>query len=151
PALLLRWLRHGASQSRRHVEDRVDDVGVVNLIGADQRGVDRARRLALQEMVEKILRFQQIAKHRLWVPILRPDNPGEIFPASILGVSWRIKRMLRTGAEAERHGDAEWSHELGIRVDSFFRVVITAASLDAFLPIASRPRSVLGLAEEVRI
>src|SRR4029077_18413815 len=151
PALLLHWLRHGASQSRRHVEDGIDYVGVIDLVGANQRGVDRARRLALQEMVEKILPFQQIAKRRLWVPILRADNPGEIFPAWILGVSWRIKRMLRDVAEAARHGDAKRSHELRVRVDSCFPLVITAASLDAFLPIASRPRGVLGLAKEVRI
>src|SRR5262245_9548702 len=151
PALLLRWLRHGASQSRRHVEDRIDDVGVVDLVGADQRGVDRAWRLALQEMVKNISLFQQIAKRGLWVPILRADNPGEIFPPWILGVSWRIERMLRDVAEAARHGDPKRSHELRIRVDSCFRVVITAASLDAFLPIASRPRGVLGLAEEVRV
>ena len=57
--LSFRRLRQCAGEPRRNVKDRIDDVRVVDVVSADQGGIDGSRWLAIEQVVNKFVRLQK--------------------------------------------------------------------------------------------
>ncbi len=151
-ALLFGQVLPGAYQARLDLEDRGDRVRVVDVIGADQRRVDRAGLLAGHELPQEALGGLQVGEGPLRRPVLVADGAGHVGPAGRLRIRRRVQRVGPDVAEGAGHADTERPHELRIGMHGVVGVVGVARGIDdALLPVvASRLRGAR-VAEEVRV
>ncbi len=92
--LLDRSIAHllGVKGAIGQIEDRIDGVGIEDMIGSDARSVGCSRRLRISDLPAKIVRFQPEAEQLSLFQILIAERRNDIFPARMFGIGGRIKR-----------------------------------------------------------
>ena len=114
PASQLLRVELGHSQARRDAVDRVHRARVVDVVARDERRVEGARQRGVKQLVDEVLvpPLRIPEEDSVDPEILRARVGGQVLPLRILGVLGRIDRTRADVAEAARHPDTVWPHEV---------------------------------------
>src|ERR1041385_462394 len=87
------------------VENRVDDIGVINVIGGNTGCVRSPCWLPVCDMPTEIIRLQVQQKQLAFFEILIPQSRNNIFPMRMFGIFRWILRIKRIVAIPARHSN----------------------------------------------
>ena len=107
----------GVLQARAEAVDRVHRARVVDVVGGDERGVERTWPRGMEQLIDEACRVRLPDEDAVDPEILRADVRTQILPFGIFRIRRRLQRVRPDVAEAARHADAE-------RLYQILRVVI---------------------------
>ena len=99
-------------QARTEVVHRIHRAGVVDVVGGDERGIQRAWTRRMQLLEEEIGLVRTPGKNPIHPEILGADQGAEIRPAWPLGIRWRLLRIGAYMAERAGHADPIRPHQI---------------------------------------
>ena len=132
----------GEPHARPEVVHRVHRPRIVDVVGRDERRVERARQRGVQRLVEEALLVGVALPVEDPIPPeeLRADVRAEILPAWILRIGRRLDRIRADVAERARHADAVRLHQVPRLVVARVAVVALRVPLLARLLVEVRIR-----------
>ena len=133
-----RLLLDGLGEPCLEIEDRVDGVGIVDMVGGGSRGVGGTRWLSVEHLPEEAAGSRVGGKDPALAEILVTDCGGEILPLRVLRIGGRVERMGPDVAEAARHADAIRPDE--VRVGGVASVVVVTIGVPTFLGVPVKAR-----------
>ena len=98
-------------QPRQQQVDRVHRPRVVDVVGRDERGVERPRARGVKQLEDEGRRIRVPVEDPVHPEVLRPDVGAEVFPLRVLRVRRRLHRVRADVAEGARHADAVRPHQ----------------------------------------
>lgn len=104
----------GDAEALGGVEDAVDDVRVVVVVGGDDGGVDGAGVDGVHDLFEEVVFGEVEAEDFSVFEVLVADGAGEIFVGGIFRIEWWISRVWGDVADGAGHADAVGADEGGI-------------------------------------
>jgi hypothetical protein len=131
----------GPLDAAPQAEEGVDRVGVVEVVRRDQRRIERAGQLGIEDVVQVILRAEQVGERSPEAQELVADIVRQVLPLRVLVTGRRLERVRGDVAEAAAHADAERAD--GVRPRGVLGVVVVALGV----PPGLRGRGV----EELRV
>ncbi len=119
----------GVVEPRHQIVDRVHRARIVDVVGRDQRGVERARTCRVQHLEQEIRRVGVPCQDAVDPEILRAGGRAQIFPLRLFGIGGRLFGIGADMAKAARHADAVGPHQILRQI--VVRVVVKALRVPA--------------------
>ena len=112
--------------ARQQVVHGVHRPRIIDVVGGDERRIERARARHVERLIEEAALVLQPAPVEDAIPpeVLRADVRAQVLPLRILGIGGRLDRVGTDVTERARHADAIRPHQIAVEVVG--RIVVEA-------------------------